>query len=131
MLFYSAKRRTSAEVGADKFCDTEFQDSKSGGLDRRISVYRIDAARVVACQAEHYGGVGLGLPGHPAFDLDGLAEDVRSRPRANDWPFEMTRQAHCEACFETDEAVRAMATRLLADLPQRRHAVSSETSAGI
>lgn len=125
MLFRSAKRRTSIEADTDAFCDAEFQDPESGGLDRSVSVYRIANTQVVACHAEHYAGNALTPRGHLALDLEGLADVVRADPLEQEWPFAMTRHAHCEACFETDGAVRTMATRLLAELAQRTHGVSS------
>jgi hypothetical protein len=62
-----------------------------------------------------------GDAGGLALDLYGLAGDVRGDPLGDAWPFTMTREAHCEACFETDAAVWAMAARLLAALNQRTH----------
>ena len=126
MLYRSVKRRTSFELEPLEFCDAEFQDSRSGGLDHNISVYQIDAGRLIACHSEHYAGARLTPPGNPAFDLAGLANELRNEPRDDTWPFVMTRLAHCEAGFDSDEAVRVMADRLFTDLPQRTHPVSSD-----
>jgi hypothetical protein len=124
LLFRSA-RRTSAEEGPDKFCDAVFQDPRSGGLDLRISVYRLDAARAVACHAEHFAGNNLGPGGGLAYDLEGLAHQVQPDPLPASWPFAMTRQAHCEADFDSDEGVREMAALLHAAIAARSLNVST------
>lgn len=124
MLFRSA-RRTSAEEGPDKFCDAVFQDPRSGSLDWRISVYRIDAAHAVACHAEHSAGNNLGPGGGLAYNLEGLVPRVQPDPLPASWPFAMTRQAHCEAHFDSDEGVRGMAALLHAAIATRSLNVST------
>ena len=92
----------------------------------RISVYRIDAAHAVACHAEHSAGNNLGPRGGLAFDLEGLAPQVQPEPLRASWPFAMTRQAHCEARFGSDDAVRAMAALLHAARATRGLYVSTD-----
>ena len=126
MLFRSGKsRHTSSEVSARQFCDTEFQDPKSRGLLRELSVYRIEPQHVVQCHAEHYAGAGLEPRGRPDLDLDGLGGDVETDPRA-DWPFRMTPKAHCTVRFAADDDVLQMASLLLADLAARTYDVRKE-----
>jgi hypothetical protein len=105
------------------FCDAEFGDRYSGGLDRNISVYRIKAEILVQGHTEHYAGSNLGPSGRPDLDLDGIATNVVLAPLA-DWPFAMTRGAHCEIRCDSDQQVLDLAERLLADLPARQHPVS-------
>lgn len=125
MLYRSARRRTSTEVGPDEFCETEFPAKRSGGLDLRLSVYDVDAGQWIACHAEHLAGAKLNPPGNPPLDLAGLMVPV-PRPRGEEWPFAMTRRAHCEASFSADGEVREMAHALFNDLGRRRQEVTRD-----
>ena len=112
-------------MSARQFCDTEFQDPKSGGLLRELSVYRIEPQHVVQCHAEHYAGAGLSPRGHPNLDLDGLGGSVEPDPLP-EWPFLKTAQAHCNVRFTSDAEVEEMARLLLTDLAARTYDVPME-----
>ena len=112
-------------MSALRFCDTEFQDPKSGGLLRELSVYRIEPQHVVQCHAEHYAGAGLSPRGHPNLDLDGLGGTVEPASLP-DWPFRMTAEAHCNVVFTSEGEVREMARLLLTDIAGRTYDVPKE-----
>lgn len=125
MLLRSGRQRhTSGEVSADKFCDVEFQDADSGGLELVVSVYWIEIAQLVQCHTEHYAGAGLDPKSRPGLDLEGLAPHVERAPRP--WPFALTGSAHCNAKFTSETDVRTMALSLHADLAQRSHDVPKD-----
>jgi hypothetical protein len=124
LLRSGRQRYTSEEVGADQFCDVEFQDVDSGGLALVISIYNIASAQLVQCHTEHYAGADLDPKSRPGLDLDGLVSDLEHAPRP--WPFAFTANAHCNAKFASENDVRTMARNLHADLAQRSHDVSKD-----
>jgi hypothetical protein len=123
LLRIGKRRHTSSEVGAEQFCDAEFQDRSSGGLDRAISTYRVETQDLVRSHAEHYAGANLDPKGRPDFNLEGLAPDVVSVPLAG-WPFATTAAAHCEIRCKSDQEVKTLAKQLFEHLRKRTHDVS-------
>jgi len=123
LLLRIRKRHTAGEVSPARFCDVEFQDPESGGLDLAISVYRIDPRDLVQCHTEHYAGSKLDPKGRSDLDLDGLTATVVP-VQLDPWPFETTAAAHCEIRCHTDDEVKGLAAQLFADLGGRTQDVS-------
>jgi len=123
LLLRIRKRHTSTE-DVDAFCDAEFQDANSGGLDHRISVYQIKEPSLVQCHAEHYAANNLTPKGRDNLDLAGLAA-VESMPLPpQEWPFSLSGSAHCEIPCASDDDVRSLAGQLLESLGARTRPVA-------
>jgi hypothetical protein len=124
LLRIGKKRHTSSEVIPSEFCDAEFQDYETGGLDRTISVYGVETPALVQAHTEHFAGAGLDPKGRPDFDLEGLSVAVVSDP-LGDWPFATTATAHHEIRCRSDQEVKDLASWLFIALRERTREVTT------
>lgn len=126
MLLRIRKRRTSSEVSLSEFCETEFADRESGGLDQALSVFRIDGQELVQCHTEYFAGARLDPKGRLDLDLEGLAPDAEPAP-LQDWPFRRTAEAHCEIRCDSDLQVKDLASQVHANLAATEREVTKDS----
>lgn len=117
LLLRSIRFRTSLLLEPGELCEHEFTDRQSGSLDRNLSVYAITQDQVHQTHAEVHAGL-LKEPDLRASSVDVKPPaDSKLVATLGDTKFPFTIAAHHEIQVTSDDAVRAIAASVHANIP--------------